>query len=774
MSENRFHISIDPRLARLKESWLASLHEIWQQAWPGESAWKGAAAGLWLASLVLVTLLGSSGIPIVGNWLDVLFWLAISLLGPALLGFGMVGFLALAQVIPRGFLWAGSGVTLIFTGAMISLLMGLGVYLGRERAAWLGALLGVGVCAAAALLGGAINSLRSRGLNRLQQSLAFSSLVLALALLFGALLWTASPGQDGYLAAPAPAGSQPLQIEDPSLPGDWAVNTLYYGSGSDRRRPEYASGASLVTSPVDGSAFVSGWKEARSRYWGFDSRHMPLNGRVWYPEGDGPFPLVVMAHGNHDMMEFSDPGYAYLGELLASRGFIFVSIDENFFNDGPAWHGDLSKENDGRGWLMLQHLRLWRQWNETEGNPFYGQVDMENIALAGHSRGGEAAAIAAAFNRLPRYPENASIVFDFGFAIQAVISLAPIDGQYYPAGQPTALEDIDYLVLQGSHDSDVSAFAGIRQWQRVSFSGESYRFKAAIYIDRLNHSQFNTGWGAADRREPLSWMLNVKPLLPAGEQQQIARVYLSAFLEAALRNRSEYLPVFLDPHLAAGWLPETVYLARFEDSTFIAVSDFQEDADLTTTTLPGGVQLGEDLQIWREKELRFTPEIFGSVENNVLDLGWTGVASPSLEMAAYSIDLSEAPLERLQLDEERRLAFSLAAAGSEDGQIEETEAKNQILSLYVELVDADGDAARLGLDEIGPQPQALRRQFTQWAWFERPSAEPVFQTYTVALGAFKAVNPRFDSAGLDVIRFLFARTSPGELFLDDLGFMSGN
>ena len=47
---------------------------------------------------------------------------------------------------------------------------------------------------------------------------------------------------------------------------------------------------------------------------------MPVNGRVWYPHGGGPYPLVLIVHGNHNMKDYSDPGYAYLGTLLASRG----------------------------------------------------------------------------------------------------------------------------------------------------------------------------------------------------------------------------------------------------------------------------------------------------------------------------------------------------------------------------------------------------------------------------------------------------------------------
>jgi acetyl esterase/lipase len=47
-----------------------------------------------------------------------------------------------------------------------------------------------------------------------------------------------------------------------------------------------------------------------------------------------------------------------------------------------------------RAWLLLQHLDLWRTWGEDDASLFHGQVDMERVALMGHSRGGEAAAAA--------------------------------------------------------------------------------------------------------------------------------------------------------------------------------------------------------------------------------------------------------------------------------------------------------------------------------------------------------------------------------------------
>ncbi len=131
---------------------------------------------------------------------------------------------------------------------------------------------------------------------------------------------------------PSDAGAvlsmQTLDAPDPGRSGPYEVLTLYYGSGTDKNRPEYRDSVSITTPTVDVSKMVSlgDSEQERNDYWGFTSEEMPLNGRVWYPNGDGPYPLVLVVHGNHNMRDFSDPGYDYLGELMASRGYILASI----------------------------------------------------------------------------------------------------------------------------------------------------------------------------------------------------------------------------------------------------------------------------------------------------------------------------------------------------------------------------------------------------------------------------------------------------------------
>ncbi|CAN5691018.1 hypothetical protein BH10PSE5_BH10PSE5_15200 [soil metagenome] len=358
-----------------------------------------------------------------------------------------------------------------------------------------------------------------------------------------------------------------LDLPDPGAPGPYRVRHLTYGGGTDRYRPEFAAKASFRSHPVDGSKLDVDWKglggKLRTAYWGFDAKAFPVQGRVWAPEGPGPFPLVLIVHGNHDMEDFSDEGYAYLGDLLASQGFIFVSVDENFLNSSLAdmvnpFKRRAGAENDARGWLLLEHLAQWRGWNADPKNPLYGRVDMDRIGLIGHSRGGEAVAVAAAFNDLDRYPDDATQRFDYRFRLGAIAAIAPADGQYKPRARPTPLRDVNYFVLQGSLDGDVTSFMGSSQYSRDELTGAVPAFKASLYVKDADHNQFNTTWGRNDLGLPFEFLLNERGLLKPAAQRQIAKVYLSAFLQDTLMGRDGYRPLFQDPRRGAAWLPGAI------------------------------------------------------------------------------------------------------------------------------------------------------------------------------------------------------------------------
>ncbi|MBV9301434.1 MAG: hypothetical protein JOY62_05660 [Acidobacteriaceae bacterium] len=579
-----------------------------------------------------------------------------------------------------------------------------------------------------------------------------------------------------------------LNAANPAERGPFAVKTLFYGSGNDLRRPEYGKQVAIRTGFVDASSFFkdfSGWKAyLRERYWGFGMDRLPLNGRVWYPDGAGPFPLVLIVHGNHNMAEFSDPGYGYLGELLASRGFILASIDENFLNSG-LFH-DPPKQQAVRGWMLLEHLSLWRKWNRTTANPFYGKVDVENVALMGHSRGGEAAATAALFNKLAYYPDDATIHFNYGFPIKSIVAIAPADGQYKPAGEWRVLQDVNYFTLQGAHDADVSSFSGSRQWDHVRFTGAGSFFKTELYIYRANHGQFNTVWGRTDIGAPNNWFLNLHPLLSGEDQRRIAKVYISAFLEATLHNRREYKRLFQDHRRIRDWLPNTLYVSRYLDSTNRIVSDFTEDTDVTTTTVAGGRLAGDGLTVWREGRIPYRQ---GDRDYNGVFLGWNSVSAKKRSdppTPVYAITLPENLARDWKLDRQSVITLSMAvtdekaplpgkkAKDEAEENEKESKQKPETTDFSVELETAAGISARLPLSKFRALLPPFKVQFTKLAFLDKfayqKASEPIFQTIELPLDAFVQNDGRFDPAKLKTIRLRFDRTPTRVVILSEIGF----
>ncbi len=65
--------------------------------------------------------------------------------------------------------------------------------------------------------------------------------------------------------------------------------------------------------------------------------------------------------------------------------------------------------------VLLEHLAFWKDLADDPTSQFFGKVDLDQIALVGHSRGGGALAVAALLNNLSYDPDNAEVRFDYGF-----------------------------------------------------------------------------------------------------------------------------------------------------------------------------------------------------------------------------------------------------------------------------------------------------------------------------------------------------------------------
>ena len=741
---------------------------------PSDPAWRGAIVAVQLvAALVLAGFVAAEVAP----HFSVQKLGASAVMVGALLAVGALGLLAFALLrrLPQAY------------RAVLFVLAPLIVLFVAPSEDWRGFALPIVLLLLASLIGGSLLVLRRSGWQPQRHKMAALGLLLGVVGLAAGLFAIFSDKEPANpLLTDYRLEDRTLALENPGLPGKHEVLTWTYGSGKDRHRPEYAAAATLVARSVDGSRLIDHWDGLtgwlRTSYWGFDARALPLQARVWLPAGEGPFPLVLIVHGNHDMEDSSDPGYGYLGEHLASRGIILASVDANFLNgsliDQVEFYKDrpgLEEENDARGWLLLEHLAQWRDWSRDPGHRLFGKVDMDRIALIGHSRGGEAVAIAAAFNRLSHYPGDASLAFDYDFNLLGVIAIAPVDGQYKPRESGTPMDDVNYFTIHGSMDGDVQSFEGAAQYARVAFRDPVQpHFKSSLYVVGANHGQFNTTWENLDTGLLRAWTLDLDGIMPAEQQRDIARVYFSAFLDIVLRDRMEYLPIFADSRRAAAWLPSTFYINQFADSSQQAIADFEEDVDLGTMSLAGGAITGANLTKWYETRIKLK---WDTLDTHAAVFAWDSRA----QKQTARVDFKLPPGNQIA-GSGGALLFSLSQADiatlPDDWEDEgdDREARGDaLLDWSIVLRDGNGAEAELPLSHdhaLYPLVHAVPRRASFLD--DNDPAEVLLRSYAFPLDAFLAANPSFDPTRIAMISFVFDASDKGAIIMDDLSIRAGH
>jgi hypothetical protein len=299
---------------------------------------------------------------------------------------------------------------------------------------------------------------------------------------------------------------------------------------------------------------------------GLGGRAVEERAAVWVPTGaQGPRPVVLFLHGRHsacynpatsatDNTHWpcqagfrpipSYHGYDQSAEVLASHGYVVVSISADGINAQDNPYSD-DAGTLARGQLLLDHLDLLARANAGTApgmSPLLlGRLDLNDVGLMGHSRGGEGVVKAALLNAALPHP----------YGIKAVLPLAPID-----FGRET-LPDVPMAVILPYCDGDVSNQQGQHFYDDTRYAdpGDNV-MRTSVLVMGADHNFFNTEWTPGVAVAPASddWSNQNDPTcgtnsptttrLTAAQQYQVGVDYIAGFFRLVIGHETGLSALF--------------------------------------------------------------------------------------------------------------------------------------------------------------------------------------------------------------------------------------
>lgn len=261
-----------------------------------------------------------------------------------------------------------------------------------------------------------------------------------------------------------------------------------------------------------------------------------------------PMPLVLVLHGRHGTCFTSGgeisgdwpcptgwrsvpshQGYRDTADALASQGYIVVSISANAINAQDSF--DFDGGAGARSQLVRAHLTQWATWNRSGTDPwggrFEGRIDLSQVVLVGHSRGGEGVARAAIDTRLSD-----------PWAVRGLVLLAPT------AFARLAAPQADMVVVLPACDGDVSDLQGQQYLEVARDALSDGALRSTVFVPGANHNFFNTEWTPGISRAPsiddgefsTACAGQEAARLSPGAQRAVGRAYTAALVRLVTRG----------------------------------------------------------------------------------------------------------------------------------------------------------------------------------------------------------------------------------------------
>ncbi len=532
-----------------------------------------------------------------------------------------------------------------------------------------------------------------------------------------------------------------------------------------------------------------------------------LRASVHYPAdmSGGPFPLIIFMHGRHvncfepdtggisikvwpcpgNMQAIpSYRGYDYIGEFLASHGYIVVSVSANgihaYDSSYSGYEGPSDAGAEARASLIQRHLKEWEEFITTDTGPFgdlfVGKVDLQNVGTMGHSRGGEGVARHYLLNQEQGTP----------YGIKAVLPLAPINVtrrvvDNVPLGIMLPYCDGDLYNLQGMHYFDDARHTGHDNAPMHSFliMGANHNFfntywspeGGETYLTPTGESaDFTAGtdddWGRYNQNDDHCDQFGLGLRLTETRQRAMAIAYFSAFFRTYLGNEQEFLPILVGdeaPPSSSTLSDNEIHISYHPPETpedFLLINPVLEQDDRDANELGGSNSINSDNLVYEycgtnigECGLPIEDDKLPHFRMSKLKIAWDNTTG------YYENDFGSLQnVSNYQVLQFRAGIYYLESPGNitqQDFTITFTDDNNNV-SPAVNV----GSASNALYYPPGEEISSISGRFY-------PLPKLVLNTVRIPLSSFDGV----DLTQIQSIRFNFDQTNAGTLFMTDVMFV---
>ncbi len=302
-----------------------------------------------------------------------------------------------------------------------------------------------------------------------------------------------------------------------------------------------------------------------------------MRGFVVAPQGtSGPRPLALFLHGRHGTcyqgtaeptLEWPCPagrtalpshrGYERMQQLLASQGYVTVSISANSINAQDNGQTGGQPPVDGgaqaRSSLVRSHLGHWADWAGS-GRPGAPAVvrtapvaDMSRVLLVGHSRGGEGVSRAAVDSLTPPPAGQDGYSGTVRWQIRGLALISPTAFGQNPA------PDVPSMTILPGCDGDLIDLQGQLHVDATRGVGRGAALHSSVFVFYANHNYFNTEWtpglSAAksfddypSQHDPICRTISPNRLTP-DQQQNVGKTYVAAAAAAFVAGNDGARPL---------------------------------------------------------------------------------------------------------------------------------------------------------------------------------------------------------------------------------------